>query len=119
VLTLSLSACYRHEYAVSGTVPRATPTYSEWQHHLLSGLVDLSSEIELRDHCPEGVSRIVDSIEPLNVLVYFLTATIYSPSTVEIYCRALDEPDPAPRRRRDAGVREASPPEDRVDAGNE
>lgn len=106
---------------MSGTVPRPTPSYSEWQHHLLSGLVDLSSEIELRDHCPEGVSRIVDSIEPLNVLVYFLTATIYSPSTVEIYCRELDELDEldTPRRHRDAGVREASSSEDRVDAGEE
>jgi hypothetical protein len=124
-----VGACYRHEYAVSGTVPRNTPTYSEWQHHFLSGLVDLSPEIELRDTCPEGVSRIIDSIEPLNVLVYVLTATIYSPSTVEIYCRDLDEvPErvepPRPRRRarrqavpRDAAVRDASVGEDRLDAG--
>jgi len=98
VCALVLPACLTHGYYVSGTEPMEEASYREWRHHLLYGLVDLGSDIDLRAACPQGVARVENEIAPANVLFHILTLSIYAPTTTWVYCQQPAEtttPEPA------------------------
>lgn len=84
---VTLASCFSHRVVVSGTTAAEEAEYDRWHHHFLGGMIDANGEIELREVCPAGVAAVEDVHEPLNVLVAFLTAFIYSPTTVRVYCQ--------------------------------
>lgn len=95
VLAVLLGAgCYQQAYVVSGTVPEGNLADREWRHYLLAGLIPLSDDVELRSVCPQGVSRIESGQNVLHVLISVLTAFLYAPSSVEIWCQAAGAPPP-------------------------
>ncbi len=85
---LLLGGCYHHAFTVAGTLPAPEPPHRMWHHALLLGLVELSDDVELRTLCPVGVSRVEDEVSAVDVLVAIVTAAIYTPSTVEVWCQA-------------------------------
>ena len=96
------SGCYAHRAVVSGVEAAAEPSYDRWRHHFLFGLIDPNDEVGLREVCPAGIAVIEHEQAPLNVLVSWVTAFIYTPTTVRVYCQKaesatpLDQPYPDP-----------------------
>lgn len=86
-----VAGCVTHTYVVSGTTPSEDPDHVEWRSHLLTGLIALDGDIDLRERCPQGVAMIEDEVELLNALLWVVTGFIYTPSTVDIYCQAPQE----------------------------
>lgn len=84
--------CYRHTYFVAGTTPEAAPREWTWHHHLLWGLVNLNAPVPVNAICPQGVSRVDDWIGPGQAIISWLTAGIYTPTTVRVYCRLAHMP---------------------------
>jgi len=109
LLTATLSGCYRHDFAVSGTMPEPHATHDQWQHHLFNGLINLNDDVDLRAACPQGVSRVENGMSVVNALLYILTVTIYSPTTVEVYCRQTAAVAETVDREPSAVDREPSP----------
>lgn len=90
-----LPGCMRHEYVVSGTVPRQTKVFSAWQHNFLWGSVSATNPIDLRAVCPEGISRIESEIALEQTFMHALTVGIYAPTKMHVYCRKLPATEPA------------------------
>jgi hypothetical protein len=86
LLVGQFAGCYKHVY-VSGDPAMSSPNYERWHHHLIAGLINLSDETYLSQICPSGVARIEDKHTFLNMLVAGLTMSIYSPTTVKIWCK--------------------------------
>jgi hypothetical protein len=68
------------------------PAYQRWHHHFIAGLVTVDDPVQLDTICPQGVAYIDDWIGPLQVILSFLTLSIWTPTTVTIYCRADGAP---------------------------
>jgi hypothetical protein len=86
-----LGGCFHSDYYVSGTTP-VEEAQSEWRHRLLLGLIDLDPDTDLRAVCPQGVSHIEEEMEVGNVILFFITLGIYSPSTIDIWCQQPPPP---------------------------
>jgi hypothetical protein len=89
-----LPGCMRHEYVVSGTVPRQTKVFSAWQHNFFWGSVSATNPIDLRAVCPEGISRIESEISLEQTFMHALTLGIYGPTKMRVYCRKLPITEP-------------------------
>lgn len=118
LLGLALSAaagCYSQTLVVSGTTPQLEPAERQWRHHLFNGVVTLSGDIDLREACPQGISRIESSMTLLNGALWLVTGTIYAPTTTWVYCQ-LPEPGAAagvaPAGSRPDAAAPQSPPTD-------
>lgn len=87
------AGCYRHDYYVTNTTPEQVPTVWTWNHHLFWGLVRASEDYPLDAICPQGgVSLVENWMGPLQAILSWLTAGIYTPTTVRIYCNAGPKP---------------------------
>ena len=64
----------------------ATANYDTWHHHLIGGLITLSDDLRLEEICPQGVAVVHNRLTFVNWLVSAITAGIYTPSTVRIWC---------------------------------
>ena len=106
MLLLLSSGCFRHDYFVSGTTPEPN-AHSEWRHGLIYGVVSLSSDTDLRQLCPQGISRVENQMDVFNVVFFLLTAGLYASTTADVYCQAVDAPVAAP-----AGAAPPAPPVD-------
>ena len=89
VASLTAAGCMRHEYIVSGTVPRTEGAYSTWQHNFLWGAVSATNPVDVRGVCPEGLSRIESEIAFEQALLHLVTAGLYAPTKMHVYCRRL------------------------------
>ncbi|MFW6049904.1 MAG: Bor/Iss family lipoprotein [Myxococcota bacterium] len=96
VLTLALAlatallatGCYRHQYVNTSVRSSSQAQSYQWHHHLLWGLVNVAPEVPLDRICPRGVARIENWMGPVQALLSFITAGIYTPTTVRVFCAA-------------------------------
>lgn len=86
VAALSGFGCFRQVYVASGTLRTEEPNHSHWENHLLWGLINASGDADLRALCPGGVSQIYSRFNVINWLVSVVTAGIWTPFSVDIWC---------------------------------
>ncbi len=78
--------CYKHSYTVgTGGNTEKEAAYSKWHAHWLVGLIG-EDDVNVNAVCPSGNATIKDSRSFVNLVVWALVGTIYSPTTVEVYC---------------------------------
>ncbi len=80
------SGCDRHLAVNAGAVPEAVPRSTQWHHHLLWGIVDLSDAEVLNAICPQGVAQVYTRMTVLNWLLAAITGGVYSPTRVDVWC---------------------------------
>ena len=84
VAAIALTGCYRVT-VVTGAQPSATVIDKPFQHSFVYGLVP-PAEINTREQCPNGLSKVVTEQSFINGLVGALTWSIYTPIHVNITC---------------------------------
>jgi hypothetical protein len=92
---LSISGCFRHSYTYPDP-PEDRAQVWQWHHHLLWGLVNISPSVHLERICPQGVARIENWMGPAQAIISYLTAGIYSPTTVRVFCAVSPQAAEAP-----------------------
>ena len=83
---LLLAGCY-HVTVVTSAAPPGTHVNKEWQNSFVYGLVP-PQELNVKDQCPQGVTKVETERSFLNGLVSLLTWSIYTPLHVEVTCSA-------------------------------
>lgn len=84
--------CY-HVVVTSGAAPAPTVVDRPWQHSFISGLVP-PPELNVKDQCPNGVSKVETVHSPANVLATIVTSlltfgvALYSPISAKVTCAA-------------------------------
>jgi hypothetical protein len=81
-----LSGCY-HITVTSNAAPSPTVVDKPWQHSFIAGLVP-PPEINVKEQCPNGVSKVETRHSPANVLATILVQGLYSPISARITCAA-------------------------------
>lgn len=81
---LLLAGCY-HVTVVTSAAPPGTHVNKEWQNSFVYGLVP-PQELDVKDQCPQGVTKVETERSFLNGLVSALTWSIYTPMHVEVTC---------------------------------
>jgi Bor protein len=81
---LLLAGCY-HVTVVTSAAPPGTHVNKEWQNSFVAGLVP-PPELDVKDQCPQGVTKVETERSFLNGLVSFLTQSIYTPMHTEVTC---------------------------------
>jgi hypothetical protein len=87
-LLVCTGGCFKNVYYVSGTTPTLEADHWEWRHYALLGLISFDDHIELRTHCPQGVSRIISQMEIHHAIIASITAGFYTPMAVYVHCRS-------------------------------
>lgn len=87
--SLSLTSCYNTK-VVCGDITRQTPVVkvnSEWNHHLLYGLVPLkNAKMEAKEYVGNKKSYVVKTNQTfINMLVNAITFGLYTPTTTTYY----------------------------------
>ena len=83
---LLLAGCY-HVTVVTSAAPPGTHVNKEWQNSFVIGLVP-PPELNVKDQCPQGVTKVETERSFLNGLVAALTQSIYTPMHTEVTCSA-------------------------------
>jgi hypothetical protein len=83
---LLLAGCY-HVTVVTSAAPPGTHVNKEWQNSFVYGLVP-PQELNVKDQCPRGVTKVETERSFLNGLVSALTWSIYTPMHTEVTCSA-------------------------------
>jgi hypothetical protein len=83
---LLLAGCY-HVTVVTSAAPPGTHVNKEWQNSFVYGLVP-PQELNVKDQCPQGVTKVETERSFLNGLVSALTWSIYTPMHTEVTCSA-------------------------------
>ena len=83
---LLLAGCY-HVTVLTSAAPPGTHVNKEWQNSFVSGLVP-PQELNVKDQCPQGVTKVETERSFLNWLVSALTWSIYTPMHTEVTCSA-------------------------------
>lgn len=83
---LLLAGCY-HVTVVTSAAPPGTHVNREWQNSFVYGLVP-PPELNVKDQCPKGVTKVETERSFLNGLVSALTWSIYTPMHTEVTCSA-------------------------------
>jgi len=83
---LLLAGCY-HVTVVTSAAPPGTHVNREWQNSFVYGLVP-PPELNVKDQCPQGVTKVETERSFLNGLVSALTWSIYTPMHTEVTCSA-------------------------------
>ena len=81
---LLLAGCY-HVTVVTSAAPPGTHVNKEWQNSFVYGLVP-PPELNVKDQCPQGVTKVETERSFLNGLVSALTWSIYTPMHTEVTC---------------------------------
>jgi len=81
---LLLAGCY-HVTVVTSAAPPGTHVNREWQNSFVYGLVP-PPELNVKDQCPQGVTKVETERSFLNGLVSALTWSIYTPMHTEVTC---------------------------------
>jgi hypothetical protein len=83
---LLLAGCY-HVTVVTSAAPPGTHVNKEWQNSFVIGLVP-PPELNVKDQCPRGVTKVETERSFLNGLVAAITQSIYTPMHTEVTCSA-------------------------------
>ena len=83
---LLLAGCY-HVTVVTSAAPPGPHVNKEWQNSFVYGLVP-PQELNVKDQCPQGVTKVETERSFLNGLVSALTWSIYTPMHTEVTCSA-------------------------------
>ena len=83
---LLLAGCY-HVTVVTSAAPPGTHVNREWQNSFVFGLVP-PPELNVKDQCPQGVTKVETERCFLNALVGAITQSIYTPMHTEVTCSA-------------------------------
>lgn len=83
---LLLAGCY-HVTVVTSAAPPGTHVNKEWQNSFVIGLVP-PPELNVKDKCPQGVTKVETERSFLNGLVAAITQSIYTPMHTEVTCSA-------------------------------
>ena len=84
----ALSSCYQVSVGTKRAgVPSRNPDYESWQTLLIYGLVPISTHHKINDICANGVEAVKTYMSFLNGLVGFLTMEIYTPVTLQVWCK--------------------------------
>ena len=83
---LLLAGCY-HVTVVTSAAPPGTHVNKEWQNSFVIGLVP-PPELNVKDQCPQGVTKVETERSFLNGLVAAITQSIYTPMHTEVTCSA-------------------------------
>jgi len=89
----SLAACY-HVTVDTGKPPSPQTIERPWAPSFIGGLVPPAT-VETASRCPNGVSRVETQLSFLNMLVGFLTFSIFTPMTIQVVCAASGSDDGA------------------------
>jgi hypothetical protein len=84
--SLLLTGCY-HITVQNSAPPAQTVVDRPWQNSFIYGLVP-PPEVNVRQQCPRGVSKVETEHTFLNGLVANLTFGIYTPMRVKVTCAA-------------------------------
>lgn len=87
ILTVALSAlsgCFSLKY-YSTSVPGPGETHKIWVHSFLGGLVTVG-EIDVDAECPHGVFKMKSNFTLVDLLLFGVTAGIYSPMNIVLTC---------------------------------
>ena len=85
---LAVSGCYKIDY-VNGGSPSAYADSTEWHHIAIMGLMEFSEPVALDQICPDGFAKVHHEVSLVNGLVsYIIGYGLYSPSTIEVYCKS-------------------------------
>ncbi len=103
------AGCFRHQFDHPGVVREAQPRYARWHHHLVFGIIQATPSVNLSAVCPQGTARVANHIGPIGWVVGTITAGIYIPTSVVVWCRAEGGPANAATRG-DSGDRLAAKP---------
>ncbi|MFT5582796.1 MAG: hypothetical protein ACI9VR_000372 [Cognaticolwellia sp.] len=70
-----------------GSKVKGDPEIRDWHHRALWGLVELSDPVDISDVCPNGdFARIRTKTSIGNSITTMILGTLYSPSTVQVWC---------------------------------
>lgn len=89
---LMLGGCFKIDYTYGPSNP--APSYDNWHHIGIFGLVEFSDPVNLDAVCPNGFGRVHYEVSFINGLIpYALNALgglgwVYQPSTIRVYCRS-------------------------------
>ncbi len=83
-LLLALPACY-HATIDTGLTPSTTVVEKAWASSFIGGLVPPST-VETQSKCRTGVSKVETQLSFLNMLVGFITLSIYTPMDIKVTC---------------------------------
>jgi hypothetical protein len=84
--SMGLAGCY-HVTVTTGAPESATPAPLDipWQHSFVYGLVP-PKEINVAQHCPQGVAKVETEMSFLNGLASALTWSLYTPIHPRVTC---------------------------------
>ena len=81
------TSCFRNKVVTAGTsLPDREPDFEKWQSHFLGGLIGTGPRV-LSKICPHGVEAVKTYFSFLNMLVGLVTAEIYTPNVIQVWCR--------------------------------
>ncbi len=81
---VALSGCY-HATIETGLPPGNQTLEKPWASGWVFGLIPPST-VETASRCPNGVARIETQLSFLNMLVSFITLSIYTPMAIQVTC---------------------------------
>ncbi len=81
---LVLGACY-HATISTGLVPSKQVVKESWAPGWIAGLIP-PPVVETASRCPNGVAQVETQHSFLNMLVTGLTASIFTPMTIQVQC---------------------------------
>lgn len=93
-VVLATSACY-HAVIETGRPAGPMIVTNNWAHSFIGGLVP-PAVVNTAQRCPTGVSKVETQHSVANMLVQFLTWSIYSPMTITVTCAQGEENSPVP-----------------------
>jgi hypothetical protein len=110
---LALCGCY-HATIETGAKPSTVTVEKHWASGWIFGLV-APSTIETAAKCPKGVAKVETQLSFVNMLVSFLTLSIYTPMDIRVTCAegapmgtALLVPDSASSATWEASITDAA-----------
>lgn len=86
-----LTGCFKINYH-TGQPAEPMPTYNEWHHLAVLGLVEISDPIALNQVCPSGFAEVhnevslVNGLVPIGISMCTGLGWLYNPHTVTVKC---------------------------------
>ncbi len=89
---LLLAGCFKIDYTYGPSNP--APSYDNWHHIGIFGLIEFSDPVDLDLVCPTGFARVhyeisfINGLFPpaLNIIAFL--GWMYQPSTIRVYCNS-------------------------------
>jgi hypothetical protein len=86
------TGCFRHQYG-NPTPPPGEATAYKWNHQILWGIIAVDAYVLPGDVCGGPPAHVSTYVGPLGLLLGFITAGIYVPTTTAVWCGGAAEND--------------------------